>query len=133
MATKYPQYNYGTGRRKSAVARVFLKSGKGDIIVNDKPVDTFFSRETGRMVVRQPLVLTDRLTAFDIMVNVSGGGESGQAGAVRHGIARALIEFDAALKPVLKKAGLVTRDAREVERKKVGRRKARRGTQFSKR
>ncbi len=133
MATKYPQYNYGTGRRKSAVARVFLKSGKGDIIVNDKPVDTFFSRETGRMVVRQPLVLTDRLTAFDIMVNVSGGGESGQAGAVRHGIARALIEFDAALKPVLKKAGLVTRDAREVERKKVGLHKARRRKQFSKR
>ena len=133
MATKYPQYNYGTGRRKSAVARVFIKSGKGDIIVNDKPVDTFFSRETGRMVVRQPLVLTDRLTAFDIMVNVSGGGESGQAGAVRHGIARALIEFDAALKPVLKKAGLVTRDAREVERKKVGLHKARRRKQFSKR
>ena len=133
MATKYPQYNYGTGRRKSAVARVFLKAGKGDIIVNDKPVDTFFSRETGRMVVRQPLVLTDRLNSFDIMVNVSGGGESGQAGAVRHGIARALIEFDAALKPVLKKAGLVTRDAREVERKKVGLHKARRRKQFSKR
>ena len=133
MATKYPQYNYGTGRRKSAVARVFMKSGKGEIIVNDKPVDTFFSRETGRMVVRPPRVLTDRLTAFDIMVNVSGGGESGQAGAVRHGIARALIEFDAALKPVLKKAGLVTRDAREVERKKVGLHKARRRKQFSKR
>jgi small subunit ribosomal protein S9 len=133
MATKYPQYNYGTGRRKSAVARVFLKAGKGEIIVNDKPVDTFFSRETGRMVVRQPLVLTDRLTAFDIMVNVSGGGESGQAGAVRHGITRALIEYDAALKPVLKKAGLVTRDAREVERKKVGLHKARRRKQFSKR
>ena len=133
MAIKYPQYNYGTGRRKSAIARVFLKAGKGDIIVNDKPVDTFFSRETGRMVVRQPLVLTDRLNSFDIMVNVSGGGESGQAGAVRHGIARALIEFDAALKPVLKKAGLVTRDAREVERKKVGLHKARRRKQFSKR
>ena len=133
MATKYLQYNYGTGRRKSAIARVFLKAGKGDIIVNDKPVDTFFSRETGRMVVRQPLVLTDRLNSFDIMVNVSGGGESGQAGAVRHGIARALIEFDAALKPVLKKAGLVTRDAREVERKKVGLHKARRRKQFSKR
>src|SRR5471032_468317 len=133
MATKYPQYNYGTGRRKSAVARVFLKAGKGDIVVNDKPVDAFFSRETGRMVVRQPLVLTDRLTAFDIMVNVRGGGESGQAGAVRHGITRALIEFDAALKPILKKAGLVTRDAREVERKKVGLHKARRRKQFSKR
>jgi small subunit ribosomal protein S9 len=133
MAIKYPQYNYGTGRRKSAIARVFLKAGKGDIIVNDKPVDTFFSRETGRMVVRQPLVLTDRLNSFDIMVNVCGGGESGQAGAVRHGIARALVEFDEALKPILKKAGLMTRDAREVERKKVGLRKARRRKQFSKR
>lgn len=133
MASKQPQYNYGTGRRKSAVARVFLKAGKGDIMVNDKPVDTFFSRETGRMVVRQPLVLTDRLNAFDIMVNVSGGGESGQAGAVRHGITRALIEFDEALKPILKKAGFVTRDAREVERKKVGLHKARRRKQFSKR
>ena len=133
MPAKQPQYNYGTGRRKSAVARVFIKPGKGDIIVNDKPVDVFFSRETGRMIVRQPLVLTDKLTAFDIMVNVGGGGESGQAGAVRHGITRALIEFDAALKPPLKKAGLVTRDAREVERKKVGLHKARRRKQFSKR
>jgi small subunit ribosomal protein S9 len=133
MAAKQPQYNYGTGRRKSAVARVFIKPGKGDIVVNDKPVDVFFSRETGRMIVRQPLVLTDKLTAFDIMVNVDGGGESGQAGAVRHGITRALIEYDAALKPVLKKAGLVTRDAREVERKKVGLHKARRRKQFSKR
>ena len=127
------QYNYGTGRRKSAVARVFIKPGKGEIIVNDKPVDDFFSRETGRMIVRQPLVLVDKLTAFDIMVNVDGGGESGQAGAVRHGISRALIQFDAALKPPLKKAGLVTRDAREVERKKVGLHKARRRKQFSKR
>ncbi|MEI7678996.1 MAG: 30S ribosomal protein S9 [Betaproteobacteria bacterium] len=133
MAIKYPQYNYGTGRRKSAIARVFLKAGTGDIVVNDKPIDVFFSRETGRMVVRQPLVLTDRLNSFDIMVNVCGGGESGQAGAVRHGIARALVEFDAALKPILKKAGLMTRDAREVERKKVGLRKARRRKQFSKR
>jgi small subunit ribosomal protein S9 len=133
MPAKQPQYNYGTGRRKSAVARVFIKPGKGDIIVNDKPVDVFFSRETGRMVVRQPLVLIDRLNAFDIMVNVDGGGESGQAGAVRHGITRALIEFDATLKPALKKAGLVTRDAREVERKKVGLHKARRRKQFSKR
>ena len=133
MPAKQPQYNYGTGRRKSAVARVFIKPGKGDIVVNDKPVDQFFSRETGRMIVRQPLVLTDKLGAFDIMVNVDGGGESGQAGAVRHGITRALIEFDAALKPVLKKAGLVTRDAREVERKKVGLHKARRRKQFSKR
>ena len=126
-------YNYGTGRRKSAVARVFMKPGKGDIVVNDKPVDEFFSRETGRMVVRQPLTLTETLTKFDIMVNVSGGGESGQAGAVRHGITRALIDYDATLKPVLKHAGLVTRDAREVERKKVGLRKARRRKQFSKR
>ncbi len=133
MLAKQPNYNYGTGRRKSAVARVFIKPGKGDIVVNDKPVDVFFSRETGRMIVRQPLVLTDKLGSFDIMVNVEGGGESGQAGAVRHGITRALIEFDAALKPVLKKAGLVTRDAREVERKKVGLRKARRRKQFSKR
>jgi small subunit ribosomal protein S9 len=133
MPAKYPQYNYGTCRRKSAVARVFIKPGKGDIVVNDKPVDIFFSRETGRMIVRQPLVLTDKLTAFDILVNVDGGGESGQAGAVRHGITRALIEYDAALKPVLKKAGLVTRDAREVERKKVGLHKARRRKQFSKR
>ena len=133
MAVKQPQYNYGTGRRKSAVARVFIKPGKGDIVVNDKPVDVFFSRETGRMVVRQPLVLTDTLNSFDILVNVDGGGESGQAGAVRHGITRALIEYDASLKPVLKKAGLVTRDAREVERKKVGFHKARRRKQFSKR
>ncbi|MDH4215458.1 MAG: 30S ribosomal protein S9 [Gallionella sp.] len=126
-------YNYGTGRRKSAVARVFMKAGKGDIVVNDKPVDVFFSRETGRMVVRQPLTLTDTLSKFDIMVNVSGGGESGQAGAVRHGITRALIDYDATFKAVLKQAGLVTRDAREVERKKVGLRKARRRKQFSKR
>jgi small subunit ribosomal protein S9 len=127
------QSNYGTGRRKSAVARVYLKAGKGVITVNGKPVDEFFSRETGRMIVRQPLALTNNLASFDIMVNVDGGGESGQAGAVRHGITRALIDYDAALKPVLKKAGLVTRDAREVERKKVGLHKARRRKQFSKR
>jgi small subunit ribosomal protein S9 len=126
-------YNYGTGRRKSSVARVFIKAGSGKIVVNDKPVDEYFSRETGRMVVRQPLVLTDNLTRFDIMVNVAGGGESGQAGAVRHGITRALIDLDADLKPALKAAGLVTRDAREVERKKVGFHKARRRKQFSKR
>lgn len=126
-------YNYGTGRRKSAVARVFIKPGKGDIVVNDKPVDVFFSRETGRMIVRQPLTLTDTLSTFDIMVNVIGGGEAGQAGAVRHGITRALIDYNADFKPVLKHAGLVTRDAREVERKKVGLRKARRRKQFSKR
>ncbi|MEW6590803.1 MAG: 30S ribosomal protein S9 [Pseudomonadota bacterium] len=126
-------YNYGTGRRKESVARVFIKAGSGKIIVNDKPVDEYFSRETGRMVVRQPLVLTDNLNKFDIMVNVSGGGETGQAGAVRHGITRALIDFSAEMKPVLKAAGLVTRDAREVERKKVGFHKARRRKQFSKR
>ena len=126
-------YYYGTGRRKSSVARVFIKAGKGDIIVNNKPVDLYFSRETGRMIVRQPLELTNNVTAFDITVSVAGGGESGQAGAVRHGITRALIDYDAALKPGLKKAGLVTRDAREVERKKVGLRKARRRKQFSKR
>ncbi len=125
--------HYGTGRRKSAVARVYLRPGKGEITVNGRPVDIFFSRETGRMIVRQPLALTNTLTTFDIMVNVDGGGESGQAGAVRHGITRALIQHDAALKPVLKKAGLVTRDAREVERKKVGLHKARRRKQFSKR
>jgi len=126
-------YNYGTGRRKSAVARVFMKPGKGEIIVNDKPVDQFFSRETGRMVVRQPLELTEMMGKFDFMVNVFGGGESGQAGAVRHGITRALIDYDAALKPPLSAAGFVTRDAREVERKKVGLHGARRRKQFSKR
>jgi len=126
-------YNYGTGRRKSAVARVFMKPGKGVIVINHKLVDEFFSRETGRMVVRQPLELTGNLTTFDIMVNIYGGGESGQAGAVRQGITRALIDYDETLRPVLRKAGLVTRDAREVERKKVGLRKARRRKQFSKR
>lgn len=124
---------YGTGRRKTAIARVFLRTGSGKFVVNSKPVDEFFSRETGRMVVRQPLELTQHLSTFDIMVNVYGGGESGQAGAVRHGITRALIEFDATLKPALSAAGFVTRDAREVERKKVGLRKARRRKQFSKR
>ena len=132
MQRQQPQ-NYGTGRRKTAVARVYLRPGKGAISVNGKPVDEFFSRETGRMVVRQPLVLTNNLSTFDIVINVDGGGESGQAGAVRHGITRALIEHDAALKTVLKKAGLVTRDAREVERKKVGLHKARRRGQYSKR
>jgi len=127
------QQNYGTGRRKSAVARVYIRPGKGAIIVNGRPVDEFFSRETGRMVVRQPLTLTNHLSTFDILVNVDGGGESGQAGAVRHGITRALIQHDASLKPVLKKAGLMTRDAREVERKKVGLHKARKRGQYSKR
>ena len=126
-------YFYGTGRRKSAVARVFMKRGSGAFVVNGKPIDEFFSRETGRMIVRQPLHLIDQLSGFDIKVNVTGGGESGQAGAVRHGITRALIDYDADLKPALSKAGFVTRDAREVERKKVGFRKARRRKQFSKR
>jgi len=126
-------YHYGTGRRKTAIARVFMKQGSGKFLVNDKPVDDFFSRETGRMVVRQPLELTQHAGTFDIMVNVIGGGESGQAGAVRHGITRALIAYDETLKPTLSKAGFVTRDAREVERKKVGFHKARRRKQFSKR
>ena len=127
------QQYYGTGRRKSAVARVYLKRGKGDIVVNGKPVDVFFSRETGRMVVRQPLELVEHVSTFDISVNVVGGGESGQAGAVRHGITRALIQYDSELKSALSKAGFVTRDAREVERKKVGLHSARRRKQFSKR
>jgi small subunit ribosomal protein S9 len=126
-------WNYGTGRRKTSVARVFLKKGTGKIVVNGKPVDDFFARETGRMVVRQPLTLTGHLESFDFKVNVRGGGESGQAGAIRHGITRALIDYDATLKPQLSQAGFVTRDAREVERKKVGFRKARRRKQFSKR
>ena len=127
------EYNYGTGRRKTSVARVFLKRGTGKIVVNGKPVDNYFARETGRMVVRQPLYLTNNAEAFDIKVNVAGGGETGQAGAVRHGITRALIDYDQSLKPVLSNAGLVTRDAREVERKKVGLHSARRRKQFSKR
>ena len=126
-------WNYGTGRRKTSVARVFIKKGSGKIIVNGKPVDEFFARETGRMIVRQPLELTGHLESFDIKVNVHGGGETGQAGAVRHGITRALIDYDATLKSALSQAGFVTRDAREVERKKVGFRKARRRKQFSKR
>ena len=127
------EYNYGTGRRKTSVARVFIKKGKGDIVVNGKPLDQYFARETGRMVARQPLEVANLVGEFDIRVNVNGGGESGQAGAVRHGITRALIDFDASLKPALSAAGLVTRDAREVERKKVGLHKARRRKQFSKR
>ena len=127
------KYYYGTGRRKSAVARVFMAKGTGQITVNGKPLDEYFARETGRMIVRQPLALTEHLETFDIMVNVSGGGETGQAGALRHGVTRALIEFNPELKPALSTAGFVTRDAREVERKKVGLRKARRAKQFSKR
>ena len=125
-------YNYGTGRRKSSVARVFLKKGSGKIVINGRDIANYFHRETSIMIVRQPLVLTENAEAFDVMANVSGGG-TGQSGAIRHGIARALVDYDAALKPTLSHAGLITRDAREVERKKVGLRKARRAKQFSKR
>ena len=126
-------WNYGTGRRKSSVARVFIKRGEGLIMVNGKTVTDYFGRQTSIMIVKQPLMLTNNETAFDIKVNVRGGGESGQAGAVRHGITRALIDYDATLKPDLSRAGFVTRDAREVERKKVGLHGARRRKQFSKR
>jgi small subunit ribosomal protein S9 len=127
------KFNYGTGRRKTSAARVFLKPGTGKITVNDRPLDEFFGRETGRMIVRQPLETVQLANKFDITVSVSGGGITGQAGAIRHGITRALIEYDGELRKPLRVAGFVTRDAREVERKKVGRRKARRGTQYSKR
>jgi small subunit ribosomal protein S9 len=126
-------WNYGTGRRKSSVARVFMKKGTGQILVNGKTVDEYFGRQTSIMIVKQPLMLTANDAAFDVKVNVHGGGESGQAGAVRHGITRALIDYDAALKSELSRAGFVTRDAREVERKKVGFHGARRRKQFSKR
>ncbi len=126
-------WNNGTGRRKSSVARVFLKKGTGKITVNDKDIQVYFGRQTSIMICRQPLFLTNHVETFDIMVNVHGGGESGQAGAVRHGITRALIDYDETLKPALSQAGFVTRDAREVERKKVGFRSARRRKQFSKR
>jgi small subunit ribosomal protein S9 len=126
-------WNYGTGRRKSSVARVFIKKGTGQITVNGKPVEEYFGRQTSIMIVKQPLHLTNNVESFDVKVNVSGGGESGQAGAVRHGVTRALIDYDAALKPELSRAGFVTRDAREVERKKVGLHGARRRKQFSKR
>lgn len=126
-------WNNGTGRRKSSVARVFLKKGSGKITVNGKDIQQYFGRETSIMIAKQPLVLTGNQEAFDVLVNVHGGGESGQAGAVRHGVTRALIDYDAALKSVLSQAGFVTRDAREVERKKVGLRGARRAKQFSKR
>ena len=125
--------NYGTGRRKSSTARVFLRAGKGNIVVNERPLDQFFGRETSRMIVRQPLELTKMSEKFDVMVTVEGGGNTGQAGAIRLGIARALVEYDDSLKSELRKAGFMTRDAREVERKKVGLHKARRATQFSKR
>jgi small subunit ribosomal protein S9 len=132
MATTQ-QNHYGTGRRKTATARVYLKPGTGRITVNDRTLDEFFGRETGRMIVRQPLEAVKLVSRFDIAVKVDGGGTTGQAGAIRHGITRALIEFDESLRKPLRDAGFVTRDAREVERKKVGRRKARRGTQYSKR
>ena len=124
---------YGTGRRKTSTARVFLRPGAGVVNINGRTMDNFFPSEVLKMIVKQPLLLTNNEIAFDIKVNVHGGGESGQAGAVRHGVTRALIEYDSALKPTLSKAGLVTRDAREVERKKVGLHKARRRKQFSKR
>jgi small subunit ribosomal protein S9 len=128
-ATQY----YGTGRRKSSSARVFLRPGTGQIVINKRPLDEYFGRETSRMVVRQPLVLTENTEKFDLYVTVKGGGASGQAGAIRHGITRALMEFDETLRPSLRAAGYVTRDSREVERKKVGLRKARKKPQFSKR
>jgi len=130
MATQ--QY-YGTGRRKSSAARVFLRPGKGEIVINKSSIETYFGRETSRMIVRQPLELTGLKDRFDIYCTVSGGGDSGQAGAIRLGLTRALMEYDEALRPELRKAGFVTRDAREVERKKVGLHKARKATQYSKR
>ncbi len=130
-----PQKNtyYGTGRRKTSTARVYLRSGKGEIRINDRTLDEFFGRETTRMIVRQPLVVVDMEKKFDVMVNVDGGGPSGQAGAIRHGITRALMHYDEALRSVLRKAGYVTRDARAVERKKYGLHKARKRPQYSKR
>jgi len=129
MAEQY----YATGRRKTSSARVYLNIGAGDIVVNGKPLDVFFGRKTAQMIVRQPLELVDMMSNVDVKISVSGGGISGQAGAIRHGITRALISYDETLRSPLRKAGFVTRDAREVERKKVGLRKARRATQFSKR
>ena len=124
---------YGTGRRKTSTARVYMTPGSGEIKVNDRPLDRFFGRQTARMIVRQPLELMNLTDKFDIQVTVKGGGTTGQAGAIRHGLTRALMQYDESLRPVLRKAGFVTRDAREVERKKVGLRKARRATQYSKR
>jgi len=124
---------YGTGRRKSSTARVYLKPGSGAITINKQPLDTFFGRQTARMIVRQPLELMEMTAKFDVNVNVKGGGTTGQAGAIRHGLTRALMAYDESMRPALRKAGFVTRDAREVERKKVGLRKARRATQYSKR
>ena len=127
------EWNNGTGRRKSSVARVFMKKGTGKITVNGRDIQEFFGRQTSIMIVKQPLFLTNHVETFDIQINVHGGGESGQAGAARHGITRALMDYDMALKPALSQAGFVTRDAREVERKKVGLHSARRRKQFSKR
>ncbi|NLO80049.1 MAG: 30S ribosomal protein S9 [Xanthomonadaceae bacterium] len=127
------EQNYGTGRRKTSTARVFLRPGSGNITVNGKPLEEYFGRETSRMLVRQPLELIEAADKFDIKITVKGGGSSGQAGAIRHGLARALMEYDEELRTPLRKAGFVTRDARMVERKKVGLRKARRAKQFSKR
>jgi small subunit ribosomal protein S9 len=128
-----PTTYYGTGRRKTSTARVHLSPGSGKITINDRTIEEFFGRETGRMIVRQPLELVQMASHFDVKVAVDGGGITGQAGAIRHGITRALLQYDETLRKSLRTAGFVTRDAREVERKKVGRRKARRGTQFSKR
>ena len=127
------QQNYGTGRRKSSAARVFLRPGNGAIVINDKTIEDFFGRESSRMIVRQPLEAVKMTDKFDLKITVAGGGMTGQAGAIRMGISRALVEYDESLKPTLRKAGFMTRDAREVERKKVGLHKARRATQFSKR
>ena len=124
---------YGTGRRKTSTARVFLRPGKGEITINNRALDVFFGRKTAQMIVRQPLELTQHSETFDVKVTVKGGGTTGQAGAIRHGLTRALMEYDESLRGSLRKAGFVTRDSREVERKKVGLRKARRATQFSKR
>jgi len=128
-ATQY----YGTGRRKTATARVYLKAGSGNIVINDRTIDQYFGREVARMIVRQPLERVDLVGKFDVSISVAGGGSFGQAGAIRHGITRALMEYDEALRPTLRAAGYVTRDAREVERKKVGLRKARKRPQYSKR
>lgn len=127
------QSYYGTGRRKTSTARVYMRAGKGDVIVNDRPLDEYFGRQTARMIVRQPLETVDVLNRFDFTITVAGGGNSGQAGAIRHGIARALLSYDEEMRGDLRKAGFLTRDARQVERKKVGLRKARRATQYSKR
>ena len=132
MATSEQNF-YGTGRRKSSTARVFLSRGNGAIVINRQPLDQYFGRETARMVIRQPLEVADVLGKVDIKVNVSGGGNTGQAGAIRHGITRALLQYDEMLRPVLRKAGFVTRDSRKVERKKVGLHKARKRPQYSKR